>query len=42
MKKSIKCKKCFFENLPGTKYCQGCGEKLPRKLGLRRLWIGST
>lgn len=37
MKKSIKCKKCFFENLPGTKYCQGCGEKLPRKMDFKTL-----
>lgn len=27
----VKCKKCSFENYDGTKFCQGCGEKLPRK-----------
>lgn len=37
MKKSIKCKKCSFENLPGAKFCQGCGEKLPRKMDFKTL-----
>ena len=40
MKKSIKCKKCSFENLPGTKYCQGCGEKLPKKMDFKTLVDG--
>lgn len=37
MKKHIKCKKCSFKNFPGTKFCQGCGEKLPRKKDFKAL-----
>ena len=28
MKKCIVCKKCGFENLPGTQFCQRCGSKI--------------
>ena len=35
--KTIHCKKCSAENLPGTNYCQGCGEKLPKKRDLKTL-----
>lgn len=30
-KKTIRCKKCSLDNLPGTRFCQGCGDKLPKK-----------
>ena len=31
MKKYIVCKKCGFENLPGTQFCQRCGSKISLK-----------
>lgn len=31
MKKCIVCKKCGFENLPGTQFCQHCGSKISLK-----------
>ena len=31
MKKCIVCKKCGFENLPGTQFCQSCGSKISLK-----------
>ena len=31
MKKCIVCKKCGFENLPGTQFCQHCGSKMSLK-----------
>lgn len=35
MKKYIVCKKCGFENLPGTQFCQRCGSKISLKFTVK-------